>query len=187
MNRVKQCVPYSLTDLWISLLSTRGWLRRLTRAASGFRTKERGLRETVEATDPGGRSSGSGGGLSKLKLAAGLRFMSKFLRASRNPGWRPNRSPYIHPRHFSLYSRSFRSRYTTSTFLYLHQSTFTTADIFSRPLVIQKPDNPVRPPVTHPGMYNSNYPDVHRTPSSQRTIFCLTVIPYTQDYIDQRH
>lgn len=29
------CSACSLTDLWISLLSARGWLRRLTRAASG--------------------------------------------------------------------------------------------------------------------------------------------------------
>ncbi|EGI62049.1 hypothetical protein G5I_09629 [Acromyrmex echinatior] len=30
-----RCSACSLTDLWISLLSARGWLRRLTRAASG--------------------------------------------------------------------------------------------------------------------------------------------------------
>ncbi|KYN13960.1 hypothetical protein ALC57_14034 [Trachymyrmex cornetzi] len=35
-----RCSACSLTDLWISLLSARGWLRRLTRAASGCRNGE---------------------------------------------------------------------------------------------------------------------------------------------------
>lgn len=40
------CSACSLTDLWISLLSARGWLRRLTRAASGFWIERGGNRES---------------------------------------------------------------------------------------------------------------------------------------------
>ncbi|KYN40263.1 hypothetical protein ALC56_05208 [Trachymyrmex septentrionalis] len=44
----------SLTDLWISLLSARGWLRRLTRAASQAAGMEEG--------EKGGRQRMGGGG-----------------------------------------------------------------------------------------------------------------------------
>lgn len=77
-------VPRSLTDLWISLLSGRGWLRRLTRAASGSRMQsasERASERAAEGSHSGTEASDAVeegvGGLSKLKLAARLHFMSK--------------------------------------------------------------------------------------------------------------
>lgn len=74
-------VPCPLPDLWISLLlAGRGRLHR-------------------DGLGPPPRSAerrGGGGRLSKLKLAARLHFMSKFLRAHKNPNSRTGH-PYIHP------------------------------------------------------------------------------------------
>ena len=54
----------SLTDLWISLLSARGWLRRLTRAASqaaGMEEGEKGGRQRMGGGGRGEEGDVSGG------------------------------------------------------------------------------------------------------------------------------
>lgn len=88
------CSSCSLTDLWISLLSARGWLRRLTRAASDFWIeRERGSGSQKvgrKRTVRGGWRRGRGGlseGCLNLNLppVCILWASSKFLRARRNP------------------------------------------------------------------------------------------------------